>query len=94
MAVDMTARARIPGTRKSTGWVVPVGSTCTAEKKSRNTTGMPNVRNRVSPLVNSMVISARSCAPSGLIAAIPVPRCPGGRGPASGIPCGPTARVG
>ncbi len=67
MAVDMTARARMPGTRKSTGWLVPVGSTCTAEKNRRNTTGMPSVRRRVSPLVNSMVSSARSWAVRGLI---------------------------
>jgi hypothetical protein len=58
MAVDMTARARMPGTRKSTGCLVPVGSTCTAEKKSRNSTGIPRVRKRVSPLVAIMVTSA------------------------------------
>ena len=66
MAVDMTARARMPGTRKSTGWPVPVGSTCTAEKKRRNTTGMPRVSRSVSPLVTIMVSSARSWAMSGL----------------------------
>ncbi len=71
MAVDMMASARIPGTRKSTGCLVPVGSTCTAEKNSRNTTGMPSVRKRVSPLVNSMVSSARSWAASGLIGPAP-----------------------
>ena len=31
----MTARARIPGTRKSTGCVVPVGSTCTAGEEEQ-----------------------------------------------------------
>ncbi len=62
MAVDMMARARMPGTRKSTGCLVPVGSTCTAEKNSRNTTGIPSVRKTDSPLVNSMVSSARSWA--------------------------------
>ena len=57
----------------------PVGSTCTAEKKSRKTTGMPSVRKRVSPLVNSMVISARSWAASGLTG--PLPGSCAGTGP-------------
>ena len=66
MAVDMTARARMPGTRKSTGCSVPVGSTWTPEKNSRKTTGMPRVKKTVSPLVAIMVTSARSWAVSGL----------------------------
>ena len=64
--VDMTASASIPGTRKSTGCRVPVGSTCTPEKNNRNTTGMPRVRKTVSPLVAIMVTSARSWATRGL----------------------------
>ena len=67
----------MPGTRKSTGWSVPVGSTCTAEKNSRNTTGMPKVRKTVSPLVKIMVTSARNWATSGRISANPGT---GGRG--------------
>ncbi len=69
MAVDMTARARMPGTRKSTGCSVPVGSTWTPEKNSRNTTGMPSVKKTVSPLVAIMVTSARSWAVSALTGA-------------------------
>ena len=88
MAVDMTARARMPGTRKSTGCLVPVGSTCTAEKNSRNTTGMPKVRNRVSPLVDIMVSSARSWAASGLIG--PVRRSPSATGARHGPDRTPT----
>ena len=49
MAVDMTARARMPGTKKFAGVAVGVETTDTLEKKSRNTTGMPRVSSSVSP---------------------------------------------
>ena len=49
MAVDITARARMPGTKKLAGVAVGVDTTETLEKKSRKTTGMPRVRSRVSP---------------------------------------------
>ena len=93
--VDMTARARMPGTRKSTGCLVPVGSTWTPQKKSRKTTGMPRVRKRVSPLVKIMVTSARSWAASGVTGARPrsARRRPGRRGPVpAGAGPGPVRR--
>ena len=49
MAVDMTASATMPGTKKSTGLAVGVEITDTSEKKRRNTTGMPSVSSSVSP---------------------------------------------
>ncbi len=49
MAVDITARAMMPGTKKSAGLAVGVETTDTFEKKTRNTTGMPMVRRSVSP---------------------------------------------
>jgi hypothetical protein len=49
MAVDITARARIPGTKNVTGVVDPVETTCTVEKKTKKTTGIPTVSRRVSP---------------------------------------------
>ena len=43
MAVDMMARARMPGARKSTGSSIPagLGSTSTREKKTSSSSGMP-----------------------------------------------------
>ena len=49
IAVDMTARARMPGTKKLAGVAVGVDTTDTLEKKSRKTTGMPRVSSSVSP---------------------------------------------
>ena len=65
MAVDMTARARIPGTKKSTGAAVGVDTTETREKKRRNTTGIPMVSSKVSPRRSVMKTSALVCAASG-----------------------------
>ena len=59
MAVDMTARARMPGARKSMGSFVVVGRTCTSEKKTRSRTGMPSVRSTASPRRSVIVTSAR-----------------------------------
>ena len=66
MAVDMTARARMPGTKKSTGVWPGVDTTCTVEKKSRKTTGMPTVSNSVSPRRSVMNTSAPVWATSAL----------------------------
>ena len=45
----MTASARAPGSRKSTGRPLPVGRTLTEAKKSRTTTGMTIVTRTFSP---------------------------------------------
>src|SRR5271163_1224783 len=65
MAVDMTASARIPGTKKLAGVAVGVDTTDTLEKKSRKTTGIPRVSSRVSPRRNVMWTSAAVCAVRG-----------------------------
>src|SRR5580704_8225164 len=65
MAVDMTANARMPGTKKLAGVAVGVDTTETFEKKSRKMTGMPRVRRSVSPRRRVMWTSAPVCAVSG-----------------------------
>ena len=72
MAVDMTARARMPGTKKSTGVSPGVDTTCTEEKNSKKTTGMPTVSNSVSPRRSVMNTSAQVWAASALTSGLPV----------------------
>ena len=50
------------GCEKSTGWGVPVGSRCTAEKKTRSSTGMPIVSSSDSPRRSVIDSSAPVCA--------------------------------
>jgi hypothetical protein len=59
IAVDITARARIPGARKSTASSVPVGSTSTTLKKRSSSTGMPMVSSSDSPRRAVSVSSTR-----------------------------------
>ena len=61
----MTARDRIPGTKKLAGVAVGVDTTETFEKKSRKTTGIPSVSSSVSPRRSVMKTSAPVCARSG-----------------------------
>ena len=49
MAVDITARARMPGARKSTGCASVGEATSTSEKNTSSTTGMPRVSSSDSP---------------------------------------------
>src|ERR1700682_450152 len=58
MAVDITARARMPGTKKSTDLAVGVDTTSTVEKNTRKRTGIPTVKRRVSPRRSVMNTSA------------------------------------
>ena len=58
IAVDMTASARMPGTKKLAGVAVGVETTETFEKKSRKMTGMPRVRSRARPGASVMWTSA------------------------------------
>ena len=57
MAVDITARARTPGARKSTGSSPSIGSTSTSEKKTSSPTGMPRVSSSDSPRRRESVVS-------------------------------------
>ncbi len=63
--VDMTARDRIPGTKKLAGVAVGVDTTETFEKKSRKTTGIPSVSSSVSPRRSVMKTSAPVWARNG-----------------------------
>ena len=65
MAVDITASARIPGTKKLAGVAVGVDTTETLVKNSRNTTGIPRVSSSVSPRRSVMKNSAPVWAVSG-----------------------------
>ena len=59
MAVDITARARMPGARKSTGSSVPVGRTSTTLKNRSRRTGIPMVSSTDSPRRAVSVSSTR-----------------------------------
>src|SRR3984957_21212280 len=80
MAVDITARARIPGTKKSTDLAVGVDTTSTEEKNTRKRTGIPTVKRRVSPRRRVMNTSARVWASKALIADPADPADPGDAG--------------
>ena len=56
MAVDITARAKRPGTRKSGGLAA------TAPKKTSSTTGTTSVMSKLSPRLKARMSSTRSWA--------------------------------
>jgi len=66
MADDITARARMPGARKSIGSGVSLGRTSTSEKNTKSKIGMTRVSSNCSPLRSVVVTSWRTCAASGL----------------------------
>ena len=72
MALDITARARMPGVRKSTGSATPagMGSTSTSEKNTSRSSGMPMLTRSCSPCRRLSRSSVRSWAANGLIAAL------------------------
>ena len=67
MAVDITARARMPGARKSTGSFTPTGRMSTDEKNTRSRTGMIRVSSTDSPRRSVSTSSTRVCAASAFI---------------------------
>ncbi len=89
MAVDITARARMPGARKSIGSPSPVGSTSTRLKKTSSSTGMPSTSRSDSPRRSVSVISTRVCAASGPGPLMPVADPAGG----TGVPASARART-
>src|SRR5438105_8381964 len=64
MAVDMTARASTPGTRKSSGSRYPVSTRSTLPKKTRIPTGIPRVTMRLSPRRSVSLVSTSTWAPT------------------------------
>ena len=64
IAADITASARMPGRRKSTGSSVPVSTRSTVEKNSSRPTGMTRVSSRLSPRRRVSRSSIAVCASS------------------------------
>ena len=62
MAVDITARARMPGATACTRLPSPRSTTFTVEKKINSSTGIPRVSSSCSPLRSNSRVSARTWA--------------------------------
>lgn len=58
MAVEMTANAKMAGTRKSNGSRSPLGNTSSVPKKTSNKSGTPRVTTNDSPRRNDIRVSA------------------------------------
>ena len=72
MALDITARARMPGNKNCAGLSVSVGRTSTRPKKTKSKTGIPSVRSNCSPLRDTSCNSARSWARRALMSCSPM----------------------